>query len=635
MSEQRSGTIEISVAGVGGIDETTVHLREGVNLLAGRNATNRTSFLQAVTAAVGSEDVSLKGNRETGHVELSLDGETYTRTLERAGNTVQFSGDPYLSEPMEADLFAFLLESNEVRQTVTSEGDLREVIMRPVDTAEIEQQIRQLQRERRDIDEEIETLQRERDQLPALEERRTELTEELEATRTALEDARTELDTAGTDVEDRKAEKAELDETLVDLNEARSDLDDVEYRLETEREALEAAAAELEEARADQSTDLESAEARLAALDDEIDRLREQKRARDTRVSKLHRIVQFDEQMLDGDSVLGELLEDEGNVTDELLGDSETTCWTCGSTVETGDIEGMLDQLRELSHEQREQRNEIEAEIDERTAEREELESTIEKQRDRSERIAELEAVVERRQETVANLESERAELEARISDLEATADDLEPAAESEVLEAHKTVNEKEVTIQRLEQDLADVRAEIEELEAASETIDQLEQQRAQIDEQLTELRTRIERLESEAVEAFNEHTTTLVDLLEYENLARVWIERQTRASENSTFRLHVVRTAEDGTTYEDKLAHLSESEREIVGLVFALAGYLVHEVYETQPFLLLDSLEAIDAGRIALLIEYLADYAPMIVAALLHEDTEYLDESYPRVQDI
>ncbi len=51
---------------------------------------------------------------------------------------------------------------------------------------------------------------------------------------------------------------------------------------------------------------------------------------------------------------------------------------------------------------------------------------------------------------------------------------------------------------------------------------------------------------------------------------------------------------------YEDTLRHLSESEREVTGFVFALAGYLVHDVHEQVPFMLLDSLEAIDSDRIA-----------------------------------
>jgi hypothetical protein len=68
---------------------------------------------------------------------------------------------------------------------------------------------------------------------------------------------------------------------------------------------------------------------------------------------------------------------------------------------------------------------------------------------------------------------------------------------------------------------------------------------------------------------------------------------------------------------------------------VFALAGYLAHEVYEEVPFILLDSLEAIDSDRIATLVEYMEGYADYLVAALLPEDAAALDDSYRRVTDI
>jgi len=46
-----------------------------------------------------------------------------------------------------------------------------------------------------------------------------------------------------------------------------------------------------------------------------------------------------------------------------------------------------------------------------------------------------------------------------------------------------------------------------------------------------------------------------------------------------SVFGLHVIRSTDSGTTYEDTIAYLSESEREVTGLVFALAGYLAHDL--------------------------------------------------------
>lgn len=96
-----------------------------------------------------------------------------------------------------------------------------------------------------------------------------------------------------------------------------------------------------------------------------------------------------------------------------------------------------------------------------------------------------------------------------------------------------------------------------------------------------------------------------------------------------------MIRSDEGGAAYEDTVAHLSESEREVTGLVFALAGYLVHEVYAEVPVMCLDSLEAIDAQRIARLIDYLHDYVPHLVVALLPEDADALADSHTYITTI
>ena len=89
----------------------------------------------------------------------------------------------------------------------------------------------------------------------------------------------------------------------------------------------------------------------------------------------------------------------------------------------------------------------------------------------------------------------------------------------------------------------------------------------------------------------------------------------------------------DDGAVYEDTVEHLSESERAVVGLVVALAGYLVHDVHETVPIMLLDSLEAIDADRIAALVEHFTDFVPFLVVALLPEDAAVLPGEYDRIR--
>jgi len=96
-----------------------------------------------------------------------------------------------------------------------------------------------------------------------------------------------------------------------------------------------------------------------------------------------------------------------------------------------------------------------------------------------------------------------------------------------------------------------------------------------------------------------------------------------------------IVRSSDSGTLYEDSVENLSESEREVVGLVFALTGYLAYDVYEKVPFMLLDSLEAIDANRIAELVDYLSEYVDNLIVALLSEDAAALDEDYERIRGI
>ena len=141
---------------------------------------------------------------------------------------------------------------------------------------------------------------------------------------------------------------------------------------------------------------------------------------------------------------------------------------------------------------------------------------------------------------------------------------------------------------------------------------------------------------------AFNEHMETVLDMLDYRNIERIWIERTERtvregrrSVDRPTYELHVVRQSESGTAYEDTIDHLSESEREVTGLIFALAGYLVHDVHEVTPFMLLDSLEALDSDRIARLVDYLEAHAEFLVVALLPEDADALDSTYQRVTEI
>jgi len=636
-------TVRVEVENIGGISEASETLPPGVSVLTGENATNRTSFLTALMAGLESERASLKGDADRGSVTIDFDGETHTRTLRRQGDTVSFSGDPFLDDPELVDLFAFLLESNEARRTIARGDDLRELIMRPVDTAEIDAKIDSCKRERDELDEELERIDRLENELPELEEERQSTKEELNSTLGDLEATTDEIDEFDRDIEQSRSQKQELEAAFQRVRDAKSELEDLEFDLETDRstlEELESERSDLQEKLADASEPDESPD----RLTGRIQELRDRKRTIDDTISELGSVISFNEEMLEDEGVGVELSDQQSSSapTDELLDTDEITCWTCGSSASTDEVSATLDRLRSLRSKNLDERREVESTIDELSEKRSDLREQRNELERAEDRLETVESEIEATEERIADLEERLEAKQDEVAELEAEAESIEVDDHEELLELHRESNELELQVENLESDLEALDTKIAEREEAIEKRDELEAERKDVSQRLTDLRTRIEDLEGDAVEAFNTHMETLLDILGYDNLDRIWIERREervregrRKVEKTRFDLHIVRSTEDGTAYEDTIEHLSESEREVTGLVFALAGYLVHDVHEQVPFILLDSLEAIDSNRIASLIEYFQTHASYITVALLPEDAAALSDEYTYVTSI
>uniref|UniRef100_UPI0037420D54 archaea-specific SMC-related protein n=1 Tax=Halomarina oriensis TaxID=671145 RepID=UPI0037420D54 len=351
------GSVVVRATNIGGIDDTEVSFDPGVTVLAGRNATNRTSFLKGLMLALGSDDAaSLKGDSSDGSVELLIGDERYTRTLTRQNGDVVVGGDPYLDDPTVADLFAFLLESNDARRAVERGADLRGLIMRPVDTEAIQADIEHLEAERDRIDDELDEIDALKDELPALEQRRGSLESEIEEARAALDAKESAIEAHDTTVEDERDEKAELEAHLDELRERRDDVEEVRSEIDLQRGSLDSLTAEhsdLEETLDDlpdpEDEDSEDLETALAQLRDRKERL-------ETQVSDLQNVISFNEELLEGvEGTVGDALDggvsSEGSVTDQLVDDGSVVCWTCGSEVAAERIEQTLAQLRDARRE--------------------------------------------------------------------------------------------------------------------------------------------------------------------------------------------------------------------------------------------------------------------------------------------
>ncbi|MFB6201020.1 MAG: archaea-specific SMC-related protein [Halorhabdus sp.] len=637
MSQPRKSVARLAVRHIGGITATEIELRPGVTALVGQNATNRTSLLQSIIAVCGGSDVSIRGDAEAGHVELELDGDTYSRTLRRCSGTIAASGEALLADPRAAELFAFLLESNPVRRAVARGDPLRDLIMEPVDTEDIEQEIARLRAEKREIEDELESIADRRTRLPRLEERQEQLDDQIEARRQELAEKRDQLALSDEQL-DQDPRNAELDEQLEQLSEKRTRLEEVRSDRDIEEATIEEIRNEIEELEAERDELPAAPEETITEIDRQIEFVREQKRDAEASMNDLQRIIQFNEEMIGGANI--KLLEDRvaddesPSVTDQLVEDERVVCWTCGTEVEKQAIESTLDRLRRVRRDELEKAGSLDDRLDELEAKRDQLEQQRQRKAAIDRKLDSLRSELAESERRVERLDTRITELADDIAEIEADVERLQDQAHSELLAVQEAVDELEFELERLREEREQVEAQRERIEERLTDQEELEAKRETLQEAITEQRTRIERIEEEAVEQFNAQMEDLLDLLGYDNIDRIWLESREMDDER-VFELHVVRTTEAGATYEDTVDHLSESEREVTSLVFALAGYLAHDVYEDFPFLLLDSLEAIDAQRLASLIEYVSDYAEYVVTALLPEDARALDDDFDRITDI
>jgi len=215
-------------------------------------------------------------------------------------------------------------------------------------------------------------------------------------------------------------------------------------------------------------------------------------------------------------------------------------------------------------------RNELDGELDDLKTEKIELEEKRRQHDQIEEGLDRTEREITRRTENLDDLAERREDLAERVADLEREVEERETEDYGEVLGVHREANQLEFEIERLEEQKAEIKSEIERIESRLEDREELWARRKEINNQLTEFRTRVEQLETEAIEQFNEHMASILDLLAYENLERIWIERiepegrtnrGPESIEESRFNLHVVRSTETGTVYEDRIEHLSEFE--------------------------------------------------------------------------
>ena len=242
--------VTVYAENIGGLSESEVTLRPGVTVLRGKNATGRTSLLKGLTGVLGGSTPALKGDTKEGHIQLEWGDDIYNQHLERESGTVQTSGQTVTERSDLVDLFVSLTEDNPARRAVVQDEDLRDIIMRPVDTNAIQRRIEELQSERNRIGQRLRSIENELDRRTSATSRKTSVENELNQLDDQIAKLREQVSEYDADPEE--AERVE--EALKSLEERKQELESISNRVRTNEDTLEALRDEQTELRTEQNS---------------------------------------------------------------------------------------------------------------------------------------------------------------------------------------------------------------------------------------------------------------------------------------------------------------------------------------------------------------------------------------------
>jgi len=575
--------IGLDIRNVAGIREGNATLRRGVNAVRGPNWQGKTSFVRALETAIGTDATLTEGESE-GRVELTVDGETSVVTLRREDGVVVQRGSPYLDDEYDrvcVDLYAFLDDTNELRRAVRRGEDLEESLTRPLAFEDIDDRIADLKAERREVESTLERAREASDGLPDAQETVTQLESELEDLRTErsalLENLGHEPGGGGDE---------NVRERLSEARAERARLDDRVDRLER---AVERAEAELEALREERdAVDVPDVEP-----DEDVEALRSALEAVERDIGLVQNLYSANRRIIDEGRL--DLVAD---VERELVADT-VDCWVCGTETDVESVTARVDRLGDRLEELTEQAQSYRERVDRLESKRATVEAARSERRELDRQIADLEETITDRRESLHRAREQVHAAEERVETL------AESAAESEA-----ELTDLQSEIKYTEARLADERERLDRLSRRAERVGAHEATIREIRAEIEQLRQRRSRVKQETREAFDETIQELVGLFEtsFES-ARL----------TGNFELVVAREGR-----EVSLDALSEGERELIGLVAALAGYEAYDVADRVPVLVLDGLSGLADGNLHTLVDYLDGRAEYLVVTAHPEHTSF-----------
>jgi len=625
--------------GIPRLDGTSVRVPPGVAVLWEESPERRSLLVQCLRIGLGSEAVALDSDIERGQVRMELDGSSYKRSIERTDGRPVASGDRYLDDAELADRYAFLQRSLARERPISDTAVLRDVLFHPSRIEEKRDHVEQLMDEVSELNQQLAAMSSSESELSSLSDRREVLEDR-------IEDLEQRLDRKESEIRQRQDARTGgtvtptgVQPSLGEIRGAREDVRDIRYEIRTTFEVL----SSLHDERRSVRNELRAVEQRIgdSAGDGSVSvtNLRREKEQLQRSVRQLQNVIELASGLLDrdGSGPLVEELADSPGTAFESVGEAggELVCLMCGSAIESQQVEATVETLRSIRTAKIAEMDDLEAKIEERERENNREQRVLNRKLELERKVEDIESEIENRREVVSRLRDRRASLVANLEQFQNGLRSREEADENELLALEREATRLTLDLHRADSEWEDLVGRTNRIVERLEKRDDLRAERTRMTEKRAMLRAEIDDIEGELIERFNDTLQTLVEAIDPEPVEDVWLERRgvnsgavDRGPDRTVPALYVSRDPGTEADSGDTVENVGTDCRSVAAFLTRLAGYIVHDVHETVPFMLVEPPDCLGEESVERTIEQLSS-APeyLIVSTAQPVDVEATED--------
>jgi myosin heavy subunit len=618
---------KVVVENIGGLKHIEADIIPGLNVIEQPNASGKTSFLRAfsllLTPSGNYKDLEyiLRSMSTEGFILITdHNGNQIKKTISRNKNTITVAGDDLVTPEISllVKRFAICGHDNEILSAVRLGQNLKSLIGTDNNIIErLKAEIRYKESNLAALTEDLNKDANAAHQKISTEKKRDALLKELsqlEEKYAALKKQHDSMASVGKET----ATKEKLNAKSTELQQIEFKINDSKKMIKNKNELIEKLSKEIQSLR-------RSIE-QLGEVDNrEIDKIKKEMQNIDYKIQKtISQQSTLDMTIQATKNVVRELEESPqtNTILDSLSDDSHVSCPVCGQDAGIRIIKKHIDELMEKRAKTQTTISKLESD-----------KAVLSKKQDiliqKGSEITTAISVIKSKEATINNengnislinqaiekLEDSKEKLNAEIKELSKSINDKVVNITIEIAKIKESIGQKKTAIENFNN-------EIKSYDAVIRGIDNKRLSVAEMKKDVENTKAELHKIELRIQEQFNQIIPEVYSILGFSsNISRISLEQN--------YDLMVSRKTDKDSIYRDmdSIKTLSKSELEVIGLAVMISGYIVNNLKEYFPYILLDELTFLDNKRLKALMDYMEKIAVSIILTKLPPETEKIGQ--------